>query len=462
MKKRFLIAVSVTVVLAAALSMSACIFWGMGSSPDLATDAPFAQQVLDYIDMYYYEDIDWDVFQYNLGAAIAGSVDRFTGLTVTSPINASSSQLGISLSSNQYNEHYVSRVVPGSNAETAVPYQVFEYENGQIVDHYGAAAAEENMGTVGLKRGDEIVAIKTSEDSEQWTRVQNLAQSTLNELVSALDTVDMRVYRYSYDENGEREIAYQLYFSVEKKVFHTPTARYIDGNDIGLGDGFGYISLTEFGDTAVDDFAAAAQAFVDDPSSPTMLLLDLRGNGGGSSTILGFIASYFVSDGSDKAPMARYVYNKGGMQAETWFYTSRTVESSKESGKTLTSFNFYEVVEGFEVAVLTDGGTASSSELLTWTIDFYSPSGAPTVGTTTYGKGVAQTVISLAGGNYELYITNGKYYVPLDVGGETAWETSIHEVGISPAPLNVVETTEVRDYSQDLVILRAASVLASN
>ena len=458
MKKRFLIAVSVILVAAAALSMSACIWIGTGGA-DLAADAPFAQQVLDYIDTYYYEDIDWDVFQYNLGAAIAGSVDKFTGLTVTSPINASSSQLGISLSSNQYNEHYVSRVVPGSNAETAVPYQVFDYENG---NHYGAAAAEENMGTVGLKRGDEIVAIKTSEDSEQWTRVQNLAQSTLNELVSALDTVDMHVYRYSYDENGEREIAYQLYFRVEKKVFHTPTARYIDGNDIGLGDGFGYISLTEFGDTAVDDFAAAAQAFVDDPSSPTMLLLDLRGNGGGSSTILGFIASYFVSDGSDKAPMARYVYNNGGRQAEAWFYTSRTVESSKESGKTLTSFNFYEVVEGFEVAILTDGGTASSSELLTWTIDFYSPSGAPTVGTTTYGKGVAQTVISLAGGNYELYITNGKYYVPLDVGGETAWETSIHEVGISPSPLNVVETTEVRDYSQDLVILRAASVLASN
>lgn len=461
MKKKFLIAVSVTVVLAAALTMSACIWIGTGGA-DLAADAPFAQQVLDYIDMYYYEDIDWDVFQYNLGAAIAGSVDRFTGLTVTSPINASSSQLGISLSSNQYNEHYVSRVVPGSNAETAVPYQVVEYKDGQPVKMYGAAAAEENMGTVGLKRGDEIVAIKTSENSEQWTRVQNLAQSTLNEFVSALDTVDMRVYRYSYDENGEREIAYQLYFSVEKKVFHTPTARYIDGNDIGLGDGFGYISLTEFGDTAVDDFAAAAQAFADDPSSPSMLLLDLRGNGGGSSTILGFIASYFISDGNDKAPMARYVYNNGGRQAETWFYTSRTVESSKESGKTLTSFNFYDEVEDFEVAVLTDGNTASSSELLAWTIDFYSPDGAPTVGTTTYGKGVAQTVISLVNSRYELYITNGKYYLPLDVGGETTWQTSIHETGISPSPLNVVETTEVRDYPQDLVIQRAAAVLANN
>ena len=106
MKKRFLIAVSVILVVAAALSMGACIWIGTGGA-DLAADAPFAQQVLDYIDTYYYEDIDWDVFQYNLGAAIAGSVDKFTGLTVTSPINASSSQLGISLSSNQYNEHYV-------------------------------------------------------------------------------------------------------------------------------------------------------------------------------------------------------------------------------------------------------------------------------------------------------------------------------------------------------------------
>ena len=52
--------------------------------------------------------------------------------------------------------------------------------------------------------------------------------------------------------------------------------------------------------------------------------------------------------------------------------------------------------------------------------------------------------------------------MPLEVGGETGWETSIHEVGISPSPVNVVETTEVRDYPQDLVILRAASVLASN
>ena len=461
MKKKFLIAVSVTVVLAAALTMSACIWIGTGGA-DLAADAPFAQQVLDYIDMYYYEDIDWDVFQYNLGAAIAGSVDRFTGLTVTSPINASSSQLGISLSSNQYNEHYVSRVAPGSNAETAVPYHVLVYEDGQFAGYYEAADAEKNMGTVGLKRGDEIFAVKSSEESEQWTRVQNLAQSTFTQLISDLDTVDMHVYRYRYDENGDREIAYELYFSVDKKVFHTPTARYIDGNDIGLGDGFGYISLTEFGDTAVDDFAEAAQAFADDPSSPSMLLLDLRGNGGGSSTILGFIASYFVSDGGDKVPMARYVYNNGGRQAETWFYTSRTVESSKESGKTLTSFNFYDEVEDFEVAVLTDGNTASSSELLAWTIDFYSPDGAPTVGTTTYGKGVAQTVISLVNGRYELFITNGKYYLPLNVGGETTWQTSIHETGISPSPLNVVETTEVRDYSQDLVIQRAAAVLANN
>ena len=42
MKKRFLIAVSVILVAAAALSMSACLWIGWGGA-DLATDAPVSQ-----------------------------------------------------------------------------------------------------------------------------------------------------------------------------------------------------------------------------------------------------------------------------------------------------------------------------------------------------------------------------------------------------------------------------------
>ena len=459
MKRKVLIAAAVVFALAA-MSLGACTWYGAGRGVDLPSEAPFAQQVIEYFDAYYYEDIDWSEFQYQLGAAIADGVDNFSGLYETGPVNASSKMIGATFTSNVYNEHFVSRLNANSPAETATPYQVFDYLNGVS---YNGTLAEEMMGTVGLKRGDEIVGLKTSGDASGFTRVQNLESSVFSQYTSSLDTLDMQIYRYIYDENGKRKLAYELWFRIEKQVFHSDTARYIDGNDIGLGDGFGYISLSEFGDTAVDDFAAAAQAFADDPSSPTMLLLDLRGNGGGKSDILGFIASYFAADGSDSVPMARYVYNTGGgRDGETWFNTSRSIASVKEEGKTLTSFNFYQEIEGFKVAVLTDGNTASSSELLTWTIDFYSPDGVPTVGTTTYGKGVAQTVIRLANGKYELWITNGKYYLPLDIGGEVVWETSIHGVGISPSEENVVSTSKVFDYRYDPVIVRAAAALANN
>lgn len=462
LRKKALVAFAVILVAALSIALCSCLFLGT-SSTDLAADAPFAQEILDLIDTYYYEDIDWDVFQYRIGAAIAGSVDNFTGLVEMTPVNASSAQIGVKITSDIYNEHYVSRVDDGSPAATAVPYLVVDYA---LQETYGAELAVEKMGTTGLKRGDEIYAVKTSEDAEQFTRVRNLATSTFSSYIANVDVADMIVYRYAYDESGDRTIAYQMYFRIEKQVYHSEVATYIDGNDIGLGDDFGYIYLEEFGDTAVDDFAAAADEFLSDESAPSKLLLDLRGNGGGDSKILGFIASYFVYGQEGDVPMARYVYNNGGRDGEAWFYTSNTIESAKTDGKTLTSFNFYDEIKertgkDFEVVVLTDGNTASSSELLTWTIDYYSPSGVDTVGTTTYGKGVAQTVFRLDDGRYELYVTNGRYYLPLRVGGEVTWQTSIHEVGISPDPVNVVQTSGARDYESDPVIARAAAVLAN-
>ncbi len=455
-----LAAVVVTAVIAATLC--SCLFVGDGTS--LSEDAPFAQTVLDLIEKYYYEDIDWSDLQYDLAAGIAGSIDQFTWLAQLSPINASSAQTGATIASNVYNEHYVTSVAANSPAATTIPYQVFDLVNGTMGD---SGQALDILGSPGLKRGDEIVAIKSSPDAEQFTRVQNLPTASLTAIISGADVLDMQVYRYTYDEEGNRRAAYMFYIRLVKEVIHVDVASYLDGNDIGLGDDIGYISLKRFGDTAVDDFYAAANAFVSDESAPHKLILDLRGDPGGGSDILGFIASYFIPDGSDNVPLARYVYNAGyGQQAESWFYSQNSIASVKNEGETLHSFSFYQKVKevtgkDFECAILTDSSTASSSELLTWTIDFYSPDGVQTVGTTTYGKGVAQAVFYLLDNTYELYVTNGRYYVPMKIGdGETTWDTSIHGVGISPLPQNVVSVTETRDYRYDEVIKRAVEVLA--
>ena len=82
----------------------------IGSSGSLEEKAPFAQTVLDLIDRYYYEDIDWETFQYSLAEAIASGVDPYTGLIELSPVNVSSAQFGVTISSNAYNEHFIDRV----------------------------------------------------------------------------------------------------------------------------------------------------------------------------------------------------------------------------------------------------------------------------------------------------------------------------------------------------------------
>ncbi len=430
----------------------------IGSSGSLEEKAPFAQTVLDLIDRYYYEDIDWETFQYSLAEAIASGVDPYTGLIELSPVNASSAQFGVTISSNAYNEHFIDRVQQGSPAATAVPDRVVDVRNNVA---YPPSRAEEILGGAGLRRGDMIYGVKT-EGQDGYVRVQNASASVLSSYVSAGDTAGLRVYRYGY-ESGERTLEYVIEFTLTKELLHTDTAFYVDGDDIGLGADHGYIYLAEFGDTSVDDFAAAAQAFIDDPSAPTKLILDLRGNGGGGSDILGFIASYFVKGadgGSDRVPLARYVYNTGAGDGEAWFYSQTSIESAKDPSSILRSFNFYDEREGFECVVLTDGGTASSAELLTWALDFYSENGVPTVGGTTYGKGVAQTVFTLENGKYELLITNGRYYLPVRNGSEVTWTTSIHNVGISPADDNAIRATEVRDYGFDECILRAAELMA--
>ena len=148
--------------------------------------------------------------------------------------------------------------------------------------------------------------------------------------------------------------------------------------------------------------------------------------------ICGFIASYFVSQNgtSDGIPMAKYVYNEGGGDmAETYFYTP-TSYSSDLDGTQLKSVNLYDEIDGFECVVLVNGSSASSSERLTATLANYC--GIKSIGSTAYGKGVAQIVIEYMGGKYELYITNGKYYIPTQKNGETGFEVNIHGKGLNP------------------------------
>ncbi|MBQ0072233.1 MAG: hypothetical protein KBS81_10360, partial [Spirochaetales bacterium] len=78
------------------------------------------------------------------------------------------------------------------------------------------------------------------------------------------------------------------------------------------------------------------------------------------------------------------------------------------------------VSEEFPIVILTNGGTASASEILTAAIQ--QNGRAKIVGSQTFGKGIMQYSISFMGGYMNVTVAN--YYTPDG--------SSIHEIGITP------------------------------
>ena len=126
------------------------------------------------------------------------------------------------------------------------------------------------------------------------------------------------------------------------------------------------------------------------------LILDLRGNPGGLLTSAVDIADAFLPEG-----LIVYTEDKYGNRDE---YTS---DEEHQFNKPLV--------------VLIDGNSASASEVLAGAIKDY---GAGTlVGTTSYGKGIVQSLIPLKD-KTALKITVADYYTPNG--------NNIHGIGIEP------------------------------
>ena len=146
------------------------------------------------------------------------------------------------------------------------------------------------------------------------------------------------------------------------------------------------------------------------------LILDLRGNGGGYLVEAINIASQFVP----KDEVITYRIDKYGSK-----------EISKSEGG---------VALGLPLVILTDGGTASASEVVTGALKDYNA--AVTVGTTTFGKGVVQLPFELKSGIGGLKVTVSKYYTPK---GE-----DINKKGIIPDyEVKLTEEDVNKEYNKD-------------
>lgn len=161
-----------------------------------------------------------------------------------------------------------------------------------------------------------------------------------------------------------------------------------------LDEEIGYLAISEFKDTTVDQFTEAYAVLKG--SGARALILDLRGNPGGLLDAAVSICQQILPEG----PVV-YTEDKKGTRVEYTCDGTRKIE--------------------MPMAVLVNGGSASASEVVTGAIKDY---GVGTVmGTTTYGKGIVQKIIQLSDGS-GIKLTTSAYFTPKG--------NNIHGTGIEP------------------------------
>jgi carboxyl-terminal processing protease len=182
----------------------------------------------------------------------------------------------------------------------------------------------------------------------------------------------------------------QINFTVTRKEISLPT---VDGKM--LNENTAYISVSSFGTDTSDLFTQKLQELR--MKNPELYIIDLRNNGGGYMSTAVDMAGNFIG-----ANPAITVEDKQG-EKQQYLATDK--------GSVIDKPVFFLINEY----------TASASEILSAAVKDYNK--AFFIGTTTYGKGVAQKMFPLSDGSY-LKLTVEKFYSPKG--------NVIQKTGISP------------------------------
>lgn len=149
-------------------------------------------------------------------------------------------------------------------------------------------------------------------------------------------------------------------------------------------DKTGYIQITQFGVNTYVEFVEHYNNLIDE--GMRKLVIDVRNNPGGYVETASQVADVFLSEGT-----IVYTMNKYGQKHE-YIAQSEKVQ--------------------IPLVILTNGGTASASEILVGALRDWGI--AESVGEKTFGKGVTQVPYQLYDGSI-LKITDSRYYTPKGV-----------------------------------------------
>lgn len=214
-------------------------------------------------------------------------------------------------------------------------------------------------------------------------------------------TVSKDTYTDAVDAiKGEENTTVDLVIYRDEEILEiTCTRKKIVVNDIEtdiLDENIGYVKISEFSADISDTFITEYENLASE-NSLKGLIIDLRNNPGGNLDEVVDIADYILPEG--EIVIVKYTDKED------------KVYLSDEENK----------IE-LPIVVLVNSNSASASEILTGAIKDLNY--GTIVGTTTFGKGIVQSVEALDSGLGALSITNAKYY--------TASLSEIHGNGISP------------------------------
>ena len=170
-----------------------------------------------------------------------------------------------------------------------------------------------------------------------------------------------------------------------------------------LENNIGYIQITSFDEETAESFKIKFNELKN--QGITSLIIDLRNNGGGLVEATLQIADYIVPKGKDLLVTVDKDQNE-------------EIEKSEQ-----------DVLIDMPIVVLVNGNSASASEILAGALKDLDE--ATIVGTTTYGKGVIQELLTFRDGS-GLKVTTHEYYTPN--------RNKINGIGIEPD--EVVELPE--------------------
>jgi carboxyl-terminal processing protease len=233
-----------------------------------------------------------------------------------------------------------------------------------ITDPYEGYPAQKS----GLKIGDEIVAI-------DGNTIKGKSTSEVSNLLKGPPKTEVEV---EIRRAGAKD---HLAFTIRREKINIRNLEYYGmvGSDVG------YLKLTDFTPGAGREVSEAVVALK--ANGAKKLILDLRDNPGGLLNEAVNVVGVFLPKGEE------VVSTKGKV---------------KDWNKTYTTLN-HPVDNSIPLVVLTNGGSASASEIVAGALQDYDR--AVLMGQRTFGKGLVQTTRPLSY-NSQLKVTTAKYYIP--------------------------------------------------